>query len=64
MARINLSPSNIFPTLLLSQRFHKICQAGFGRCEHLNVLKCYHADNNHVFSIPLQGEGSSVVKLP
>ena len=31
---INISPSNIFQTMLLLARFHQNCQAAFGRCEH------------------------------
>ena len=31
---INISPSNIFPTMLLLERFHQACQAVFGHCEH------------------------------
>ena len=29
----NISPSNIFPTLLLPERFHQNCKAAFGACE-------------------------------
>ena len=33
-ALIDIPPSNIFLTMLLSARFHQNCQAAFGHCEH------------------------------
>ena len=31
---INIFPSNISPTMLLLERFHRDCQAAFGCCEY------------------------------
>ena len=34
---INISPSYLLLTLLLPAKYHQMCEAAFGRCEHLWV---------------------------